>query len=204
MKVLLVGVGGVGEAIAVIAAKRPWLELMVLADYNKARAEEVQSKIKDPKKFPAEFIDANKKEMIVTMAKKYGVDLIMNACDPSFNIPIFDAAYEAGCDYMDMAMTLSEPHPKDPYHKTGVKLGDYQFERAKQWKEKGILALLGLGVEPGMADIFAKYAELHLFDEIEEVGIRDGANLIVKGYDFAPNFSINRRMPQSTSCMGKR
>jgi saccharopine dehydrogenase-like NADP-dependent oxidoreductase len=190
MKVLLVGVGGVGEAIAVIAARRPWLELMVLADYNKVRAEEVQSKLKDNKKFPAEFVDASKQEMIETLAKKYDVDLIMNACDPSFNVPIFDAAYNVGCNYMDMAMTLSEPHPSDPYNKTGIKLGDYQFERAGKWEEKKILALLGLGVEPGMADVFARYAELHLFDEIEEVGIRDGANLIVKGYDFAPNFSI--------------
>lgn len=190
MKVLLVGVGGVGEAIAVIAAKRPWLEMMVLADYNKARCEEVQAKLKDTKKFPAEFVDAGKKEMIVALAKKYNVDLIMNACDPSFNIPIFDAAFDSGCNYMDMAMSLSEPHPTDPHHKTGIKLGDYQFERADQWKKKNILALLGLGVEPGMADVFARYAQNHLFDEIDEIGIRDGANLIVKGYDFAPNFSI--------------
>ncbi len=190
MRVLLVGVGGVGESIAVIASKRPWLELMVLADYNKARAEEVQAKLKDKTKFPAEFVDAGKQDMIETLAKKYKVDLIMNACDPSFNVPIFDAAFNAGCNYMDMAMTLSELHPSDPYHKTGIKLGDYQFERAQQWKDKGLLALLGLGVEPGMADVFARYAELHLFDEIEEVGIRDGANLIVRGYDFAPNFSI--------------
>jgi saccharopine dehydrogenase (NAD+, L-lysine forming) len=190
MKVLLVGVGGVGEAIAVMAAKRPWLECMVLADYNKARAEEVQAKINDKARFPVEFVDANKKEMLVTLAKKYKVDLMMNACDPSFNIPIFDAAYEAGCNYMDMAMTLSEPHPSDPHNKTGIKLGDYQFERAEMWKQKGILALLGLGVEPGMADVFAKYAADHLFDEIDEIGVRDGANLIVHGYDFAPNFSI--------------
>ncbi len=190
MKVLLVGVGGVGEAIAVMAARRPWLEKMVLADYNKARAEEVQAKIKDPARFPVEFIDARKIEMIEKLAKKYKVDLIMNACDPSFNETIFDAAYNAGCNYMDMAMTLSHPHPKTPYSKTGVKLGDYQFERAKQWKEKGLLALLGLGVEPGMADVFAKYAATHLFDEVDEVNVRDGANLIVKGYDFAPNFSI--------------
>ncbi len=190
MKVLLVGVGGVGESIAVIAAKRPWLELMVLADYNKARAEEVQAKVQDAKKFPVEFVDAGKRDMIEALAKKYGVDLIMNACDPSFNIPIFDAAFNVGCNYMDMAMTLSEPHPSDPYHQTGVKLGDYQFERSAKWKEKGILALLGLGVEPGMADVFAKYAATHLFDEIDEIGVRDGANLIVKGYDFAPNFSI--------------
>lgn len=190
MKVLLVGVGGVGEAIAVMAAKRPWLEKMVLADYNKARAEEVQAKIKDPERFPVEFIDARNQEMIEKLAKKYKVDMIMNACDPSFNETIFDAAFNVGCNYMDMAMTLSHPHPKTPYTKTGIKLGDYQFERAKQWKEKGILALLGLGVEPGMADVFAKYAATHLFDEVDEVNVRDGANLIVKGYDFAPNFSI--------------
>jgi len=122
--------------------------------------------------------------------KKYGVDLIMNACDPSFNVPIFDAAFNVGCNYMDMAMTLSEPHPTDPFHQTGIKLGDYQFERAKLWEEKGLLCLAGLGVEPGMADVFAKYAELYLFDEIDEMGIRDGANIEISGYEFAPNFSI--------------
>jgi saccharopine dehydrogenase-like NADP-dependent oxidoreductase len=69
-------------------------------------------------------------------------------------------------------------------------LGDYQFERAEKWEKKGLLALVGLGVEPGMADVFARYAQDHLFDEIEEIGIRDGANIEVRGYEFAPNFSI--------------
>jgi saccharopine dehydrogenase-like NADP-dependent oxidoreductase len=190
MKVLLVGVGGVGEAIAAIAKPRKWAELVVLADYNLDRAKEVQKKLKDPKRFPAEWIDASKQELIEEMAKKYNVDLIMNACDPSFNEPIFDAAFNVGCKYMDMAMTLSTPHPKKPFEKCGIKLGDYQFERAKAWEKKGLLCIVGLGVEPGMADVFAKYAELHLFDEIEEIGIRDGANIEVKGYEFAPNFSI--------------
>jgi saccharopine dehydrogenase (NAD+, L-lysine forming) len=190
MKVLLVGTGGVGEAIATIAKKRAWAEQVVLTDYNRDRLKEVQAKLGDPKRFPIEWIDASKREMIEDLAKKYKVDLIMNACDPSFNEPIFDAAYNVGVTYMDMAMTLSTPHPTDPYHKCGIKLGDYQFERAKKWEEKGILCLVGLGVEPGMADIFARYAQDHLFDEIEEIGIRDGANIEIKGYEFAPNFSI--------------
>lgn len=59
MKVLLVGVGGVGEAIAAIAKPRKWMELMVLADYNVKRAEEVQKKIGDAGRFPVEFIDAS-------------------------------------------------------------------------------------------------------------------------------------------------
>jgi saccharopine dehydrogenase (NAD+, L-lysine-forming) len=190
MKVLLVGVGGVGEAIARIAEPREWVKQVVLVDYNLARAKEVQGKLKDAKRFPVEMVDARKQEQIEKLAKKYKVDLIMNACDPSFNFPIFEAAYQVGCNYMDMAMTLSTPHPEKPFEVCGVKLGDYQFERAKQWEAKGLLCLVGLGVEPGMADIFARYAQDHLFDEIEEIGIRDGANIEVKGYEFAPNFSI--------------
>lgn len=190
MKVLLVGVGGVGEAIAQMAKRRAWVEQMVLCDYNVKRAEEVQAKLGDKARFPVEFIDAGKQEMIEELARKYGVNLIMNAVDPVFNKEIFDAAFNVSANYMDMAMTLSEPHPEHPYELPGVKLGDYQFERAKAWEEKGLLALVGIGVEPGMADVFARYAQEHLFDEIEEIGIRDGANLEVEGYEFAPSFSI--------------
>lgn len=190
MKVLLVGVGGVGEAIAQMAKRRSWLEQMVLCDYNVKRAEEVQAKLGDPARFPVEFIDASQQPMVEDLARKYGVDLIMNAVDPLFNPPIFDAAFQVGCTYMDMAMTLSEPHPERPYELPGVKLGDYQFERAHAWEEKGLLALVGIGVEPGMADVFARYAQDHLFDEIEEIGIRDGSNIEIEGYEFAPSFSI--------------
>jgi saccharopine dehydrogenase-like NADP-dependent oxidoreductase len=190
MKVLLVGVGGVGEAIAAIARPRQWVEQIVLADFNLDRAKEVQKKLGDDNRFPVEFMDASKQENIEALAKKYGVDLIMNAVDPIFNKQIFDAAYNVGVTYMDMAMTLSEPHPTDPFNKPGIKLGDYQFDRAKDWEKKGLLALVGIGVEPGMADVFARYAQDHLFDEIQEIGIRDGANITIDGYEFAPSFSI--------------
>jgi len=89
-----------------------------------------------------------------------------------------------------MAMSLSKPHPEEPYAKTGVKLGDEQFAKAKDWEERGLLALVGIGVEPGLSDVFARYARDHLFSSIDEVGVRDGANLVVRGYDFAPSFSI--------------
>src|SRR5690242_6363424 len=96
MKVLLVGVGGVGEAIAAIAKPRPWMERMVLADYSLQRATEVQNKLGDSKRFPVEFIDASKRQDIETLAREYDVDLIMNAVDPLFNEAIFDAAFNAG------------------------------------------------------------------------------------------------------------
>lgn len=190
MKVLLVGVGGVGEAIAVMASERAWIEQVVLADYNQKRAEEIQARLGDVRRFPVEFLDANRQEMIEELARKYQVDLIMNAVDPVFNEKIFDAAYNVGATYFDMAMTLSSPHKDDPFNKCGIKLGDYQFAKSSEWEQKGKLALVGIGVEPGMADVFARYAQDYLFDEIEELGIRDGANIEISGYEFAPNFSI--------------
>ncbi|SMP42672.1 saccharopine dehydrogenase family protein [Anoxynatronum buryatiense] len=190
MKVLLIGVGGVGEAIASIADKRDFLELMVLADYNLDRAKEVQAKLGNPEKYPVEQVDARDGKQIQQLVKKYGADIVVNGCEPAFNESIFDAAYEAGCNYMDMAMTLSHPHPEAPYEKSHIKLGDYQFDRAQKWEEKGLLALVGSGVEPGMADVFARYAHDHLFDEIDEIGIRDGNNLQVEGYTVPFGFSI--------------
>jgi saccharopine dehydrogenase (NAD+, L-lysine-forming) len=190
VKVLLVGVGGVGEAIAILAQRRPWVKQIVLADYNLERAREVQAKVGDTARFPVERIDASQQDQIEALARKYHVDLIHNAVDPVYNESIFDAAFAYGCTYMDMAMTLSQPHPTDPFHQPGVKLGDYQFERAHQWEKKGLLAFVGMGVEPGLADVFARYAQEFLFDEIDEIGVRDGANLEVRGYQFAPNFSI--------------
>ena len=194
MKVLLVGSGGVGEAVAAIAKrrdpKREWLHRLVLADYSLDRAREVAGKLREPERFPAERVDASRKEEIVALAKKHEVELILNACAPNLNMPIFDAAFEAGCNYMDMAMSLSERHPSEPYARTHVKLGDLQYAKSGEWEKRGLLALCGSGVEPGMSDVFARYAADKLFDELHELGVRDGANLSVEGYEVAFGFSI--------------
>ena len=114
----------------------------------------------------------------------------MNATDPRFVMPLYRAALAAGTHYMDMAMSLSHPHPDAPYAQTGVKLGDDQFALAGAVGGAGRLALVGIGVEPGLSDVFARHAADTLFSEIDEIGVRDGANLEVAGYDFAPTFSI--------------
>ncbi len=179
MKILLIGTGAVGEAIAVVARDRPWLERMVLADYDPDRAFQVQHRLGSPEKFPAEQIDAQDVRRIIELARKHDVDLIMNAVTNFYNDFIFDAAYQAGCTYIDMAMSG-----------LGANMGSYQFGQADKWEKKGLLAILGSGMDPGVSDIFAKYAEKHLFDEIDEIGIRDGAALEIEGYQFAPAFSI--------------
>ena len=189
MRILVVGTGGVGSAFAQIATRRSFFEHCALADYDAARPAEVVATLSDGR-FSAHAIDASSPDSIVELIRKTRADAVLNSVDPVFNVPIFDACFGAGVTYLDMAMTLSEPHPTNPYEEVGVKLGDYQFERANAWEEKGLLALVGIGVEPGAADVFARYAADVLFSEIDEVGIRDGANLVVEGYDFAPTFSI--------------
>ena len=117
-------------------------------------------------------------------------DAVLNACDPRFNEPIFGAAFDAKLTYLDMAMTLSHPHPERPYELPGEMLGDLELAEHELWKQAGALALVGIGVEPGLSDVFARYAADELFSSITEVGVRDGADLVVEGYDFAPTFSI--------------
>ena len=179
MRVLVVGSGGVGSAVAPIAARRECFERIVFADLDLARAERAAAR---DERFGAAALDASDTGAIAELARAERVDAILNAADPRFVPPIFDAAFEAGCTYLDMAMSLSRPG--------GEKLGDLQFAQDDRWREAGLLALVGIGVEPGLSDVFARYAADHLFSEIDEVGVRDGADLVVEGYDFAPTFSI--------------
>lgn len=194
MRVLLIGTGGVGTAVARIVRRYDpearWLERLILADADVQRAREVAAALDAPERFVAARLNARRQSEIVALARKESVDLILNGCDPSFNVGIFEAAFTSGCTYMDMALSLSQKHPQRPYRETYVKLGDYQFQQAQRWEREGRLAIVGSGVEPGMADVFARYAEKHLFDTIEEIGIRDGNNLTVEGYDIAFGFSI--------------
>ncbi len=190
MRILVIGTGGVGSAFARIAQRRDFYDRIVLADLDPARPAAIVDALAEPDRFAAAQVDASDEESIVALIREAGADAVLNATDPRFDPPIFDACLRARATYLDMAATLSEPHPTRPYEECGVKLGDYQFERDEAWRDAGLLALVGIGVEPGFADVCARYAADELFSEIDEIGIRDGANLVVEGHDFAPTFSI--------------
>ena len=199
MRILLIGAGGVGDAIAKIAARRTFFETIVVSDYDRSKAERTIAWIEakhgaQGDRFVAERIDASDPDDVARVARRYAITHVMNAVEPKFVPTVFAGALAAGADYLDMAMSLSEPHPTDPYSQTGVKLGDDQFAQAPDWETAGRLALLGMGVEPGLSDVFARYAADRLFSQIDELGVRDGANLIVRdeaGNEvFAPSFSI--------------
>jgi saccharopine dehydrogenase-like NADP-dependent oxidoreductase len=190
MRVLVVGAGGVGAAVVGIAARRDFFDAMVVADYDVRRAEQVVSSYANDPRFSSAHVDASSADAVSALCRANEITHVLNAVDPRFVMPIFDGAFAAGADYLDMAMSLSRPHPSDPHRLTGVKLGDEQFAKNGDWEGAGRLALCGIGVEPGLSDVFARYAADHLFDEIDEIGVRDGANLEVDGYAFAPSFSI--------------
>jgi saccharopine dehydrogenase (NAD+, L-lysine forming) len=190
MRILIVGTGGVGAAAAAIAQRRSFFSHMVLADVDRARAQAVADRLGEPDRFSAAQVDASDEAALVALMHETRADAVLNACDPRFNEPIFNAAHVARVTYLDMAMTLSKRHPEHPFSETGVMLGDTQFAAAGAWEEAGLLALVGIGVEPGLSDVFARYAQDHLYSAIDEIGVRDGANLVVEGYDFAPTFSI--------------
>ena len=189
MRVLIVGAGGVGSSIATIAARRDVFEHIVLADVDHGRAARAASRAGSAR-VSATRVDAADMLDLVELIRSVRADVVVNACDPRFNPPIFDAAFTAGCHYLDMAMHMSTPHPTDPYNQCGVKLGDAQFAVADQWEDRGQLALVGMGVEPGFSDVVARYAADHLFSRIDEVGVRDGSDLVIDGFAFAPTFSI--------------
>ena len=189
MRVLVVGSGGVGAAFASIAARREAFEQIVVADIDGDRAARAAAKAGSAR-VTSTRVDASDAADIVELARTARADLIVNACDPRLNPPIFDAAFEAGCHYLDMAMHMSVPHPTDPYHQTGVILGEAQFAVSDQWLERSQLALVGMGVEPGFSDVAARYAADHMFSHIDEIGVRDGSDLVIEGFAFAPTFSI--------------
>jgi saccharopine dehydrogenase (NAD+, L-lysine forming) len=190
MRILVVGAGGVGAAFAAIAQRREAFERVVLADVAPERVHAVVAGLGDPGRFAAERVDASNQKDLVQLIGRVRPDAVLNACDPRFNEPIFGAAFEARVTYLDMAMTLSRANPERPYELPGTMLGDRQLSRSEEWEQAGLLALVGMGVEPGLSDVFAAYAAQELFSSVAEVGVRDGSDLVVEGYDFAPTFSI--------------
>ena len=124
MRILVIGAGGVGTAAVAIAARRDFFEHMVVADYDPARVEHALGQVAGDPRFSGARVDASDVASIVALIREQRITNVLNAVDPRFVMPIFDACYEAGVDYMDMAMSLSRPHPDKPFEVTGEKLGD--------------------------------------------------------------------------------
>jgi saccharopine dehydrogenase-like NADP-dependent oxidoreductase len=154
----------------------------VLADYSLARAQAASARMGDEKRFPAEQVDAADEGAVVALCAKHDVDVLCSFLPVEFNPYTLQAALKARVHHMDASTTLSVPHPTDPLNQANVVLGEAEIALSSEFEKIGKLGLMGIGVEPGMADWYCRYAADHFFDEIDEIGVRDGANLEIPGF----------------------
>lgn len=190
MRMMLVGAGAVGESMLKILKwrdpKGEWLSYVLVGDYDLSRAEAVAGLLADDR-FSAVQINATDKEQMKSLIREHKIDFVMDAAPPFASNYIFDAAYEAGANYANMG-TWSVPM-EEPAYGLGIEnsytepMTKYNFDRHEQWKEKGQMAVICLGIDPGVVNVFAKYAATHLFDVMTEAHVKDGGNLYVPGAD---------------------
>ncbi|MEA4922799.1 MAG: saccharopine dehydrogenase NADP-binding domain-containing protein [Eubacteriaceae bacterium] len=205
MRMLIVGAGAVGESILRILQWRDpegkWLEHVIVSDYDIDRAKEVCDHLtkenpKDKERFIPEFIDAHDTDSMVQLIKKHNCDFVADVAAPFVCNNIFDAAYKAKADYVCMG-TWTVPFDP-PQYGYGLEnsfsewMADYNFKAHDKWKEQGNLACICLGIDPGVVDVFAKFAAEYLFDELKEIHVKDGGDLRVPGADKdAVSFGFN-------------
>ena len=114
MHVLVVGTGGVGAAVGAVAQRRSFFERITFADLDPSRPRQLVERLGEPDRFGAAELDASDAAAVASLARELRADAILNAADPRFVPPIFEAAFDARCTYLDMAMALSRPHPERP------------------------------------------------------------------------------------------
>lgn len=191
MRMMLVGAGAVGESILKVMRYRDpegaWLKYVLICDYDEARAKEVADMMEGDERFKASKVNAKDKENIKSLIKEHEIDFVMDAAPPFVSNIIFDSAFETGCNYANMG-TWSVPMD-EPAYGLGIEnsytepMTKYNFDRHEAWKEQGNMAVICLGIDPGVVNVFAKYAATELLDEIWETHVKDGGNLSVPGAD---------------------
>lgn len=189
MRMMLVGAGAVGESILRILQKREnhkgWLEFVLVADYDLNRSKEVINKLEEKENYKAVQVDARDKKLIIELIKEHNIDFVMDAAAPFVSNQIFDAAFEGGANYGSMG-TWSVPS-KNPKFGLGIEnsytepMTKYNFDKHEDWANKNQMACICMGIDPGVVNVFAKYAAEYEFDELHEVHVKDGGNLEIPG-----------------------
>ncbi len=179
-KVLIIGAGGVGRVVASKCADNPdvFSEIM-LASRTKSKCDVIAKEVGQGRIQTAQ-LDADNVAETVALINAFKPELVINVALPYQDLPIMDACLETGVNYLDTA----NYEPKD----------EAKFEYSWQWayqdrfKEKGIMAVLGCGFDPGVTSIYTAYAAKHHFDEMHYLDIVD-CNGGDHGKAFATNFN---------------
>lgn len=186
MRMMLVGAGAVGECIVKVLkdrdVKHEWLTYCLLCDLDLERANEVKEHLND-ERFTCAKVDATNTKAMVELMKQHEIDFVMDATSPFCANMVFDAAFEAKANYANMG-TWSVPK-KQPAYGLGIEnsydevMTKYNFDKHEDWKKQGNTALLCLGIDPGVVNVFARYLCEYEFDTVKELHVKDGGNLSI-------------------------
>jgi saccharopine dehydrogenase (NAD+, L-lysine-forming) len=182
-KVLIIGAGGVSNVVVHKCAQVPEVfEQIVLASRTLCKCRQIASDVAAAtgRKVRVAKVDADDPNQVVALIDKHKPDLVLNVALPYQDLAIMDACLATGVDYLDTAN----------YEPPDVAKFEYKWQWAYQdrFKNKGVMALLGSGFDPGVSNVFCAYAQKHLFDEIRYVDIVD-CNAGDHGHPFATNFN---------------
>ncbi len=178
-KVVIIGAGGVGSVVAQKCGQLPEVFTeIVLASRTKSKCDAIAELIGRP--VVTEQVDADNVPELTALLKKHKPDLVINVALPYQDLHIMDACLEAGVNYLDTANYEPLDTAKFEYK--------WQWEYQERFKEKGLMALLGSGFDPGVTNVFTAYLNKHYFDEIQELNIID-VNGGDHGQPFATNFN---------------
>lgn len=178
-KVLIIGAGGVGGVVAHKCAQVPEVfgEIM-LASRTKSRCDAIAAQI--GRSIRTAQVDADNVPELVSLIKGFTPDIVVNVALPYQDLHIMDACLETGVDYLDTANYEPLDEAKFEYK--------WQWAYQERFREKGLMALLGSGFDPGVTNVFCAYAQKHHFDEIHQLDIID-CNAGDHGKPFATNFN---------------
>lgn len=176
--VLIIGAGGVGGVVTHKCVQAPFFQRICLASRTKSKCDKIATQLS--RQIETAEVDADHPEQVVALIRQFKPDVLINVALPYQDLHLMDACLEAGVHYVDTANY--EP------------LDEAEFSYKWQWPyhdrfaEKGLMALLGSGFDPGVTNVFCAYAQKHLFDHIETIDILD-ANAGDHGLPFATNFN---------------
>lgn len=178
-RVLIIGAGGVGGVVTHKCAQVPEVfSEICLASRTLSKCETIRDQL--PRPIEIAQVDADKPAEVVKLINRFQPKLVINVALPYQDLPIMDACLETGVDYLDTANYEPPDEAKFEYK--------WQWAYHDRFKERGIMALLGCGFDPGVTNIFCAYAQKELFDEIHYVDILD-CNAGDHGHAFATNFN---------------
>src|SRR6266542_2203294 len=170
----MLGAGAVGTVSALKFVQDAMLEKLRIADAVSARASLLAERLLDPR-VSAIGLDAADRAAVARAIRETGTTILLNAALPRTNLDVMHACLDAGCDYIDLASGGSDDD--------GIPKLEDQFALDTEFKAAGRLALLGMGADPGMSNVYAAYAAKHLLDTVTELRVRDGDNSVCQGHD---------------------